>query len=436
MTRSTILLTGLVVPAVFGNGRGDDPQTNKSTGRVVEGRVVDDHQSPIAGALVMLRPDTPPAFRVEGAARTDADGRYHITLTTVDLRDSRLQSMVLATGFASAMGTIEAGAGPTITNFTLKPETRKTTEVRLLDPSGKPAVAVELAGSVGVYIPWSTTKTDTEGRCRVAMAVGQPMVLMAKPAGARPIVTILMNAKNDPTAIAIRLLEPIRGRVNDAEGRPLPQITVGRSITFRLGKPMMVPHLQSSTATTDAEGRFELAPTVMIRPFQFERPDRKSPPMTICFADQEFRRFAYRVEDISGPIEPLEITLQPCRLIRAPIEPDPDFSSAGAVGSLSFMVVPRPANSTYPPELLSKQLSGEDMASGKPIEVRLPPGRYLLSLRRYITDVQKPGVAERELVVSPGEEPLDLPPLRIEPVAHQKNGRQAGSGDRGDRPRH
>ena len=75
MTRSTILPTGLVVLAVFGIGRGDDPQTNKSTGRMVEGRVVDDHQSPIAGALVMLRPDTPPrsAWREQHAPTpTDA----------------------------------------------------------------------------------------------------------------------------------------------------------------------------------------------------------------------------------------------------------------------------------------------------------------------------------------------------------------------------
>ena len=62
-------------------------------------------------------------------------------------------------------------------------------------------------------------------------------VLMAKPAVHRPIVTLLMNAKNDPTAIDIRLLEPIRGHVHDEDGRPLPQITVGRSITFEAGQP-------------------------------------------------------------------------------------------------------------------------------------------------------------------------------------------------------
>ena len=60
------------------------------------------------------------------------------------------------------------------------------------------------------------------------------------------------------------MLDPIRGRVHDAEGRPLPQITVGRLISSQLGKPKMVPHFRKPTVTTDAEGRFELPATVMV----------------------------------------------------------------------------------------------------------------------------------------------------------------------------
>ena len=178
MTRSLLYFTGIIVVAVLGVAQGDEPQAKKSAILVVEGRVIGDHGAPIAGALVMLGPALDfPRFTAEGTARTDAEGRYHINLIEADGRPSELRSMALATGFAYATGTVEAGSGKAVANFTLKPEAWRTTEIRLADPSGKPAAGVEMTWTLTGNIPWSRTKTDAEGRCRIAMAIGQPIHL-------------------------------------------------------------------------------------------------------------------------------------------------------------------------------------------------------------------------------------------------------------------
>ncbi len=154
MPRSTILLTGMIALSVSGLAHTDEPPPKKPVSRVVKGRVVDDHWAPIAGALVMLGPGLDfPGFTEEGTSRTDAEGRYHINLTNAEWAASKLQPMVLATGFAYKKGTIEAGVGKAVADFTLKLEAWKTTEIRLADPSGKPGAGVELTWTLTGNIP-------------------------------------------------------------------------------------------------------------------------------------------------------------------------------------------------------------------------------------------------------------------------------------------
>ena len=420
MKRSTFLLAAMIALAASGMAKGQELLTKKSAGRVVEGRVIDEHQAPIASALVLVRAASS-RFLPEGTARTDAEGRYHVDLTKTTWGAAKLQSVVLASGFAFATGTVEAGSGGVRADFTLKTEAWKTTEVRLADPSGKPAADVELNWSVGDRtIPWTRIKTDATGRCRIAMAIGQMMFLDARPPGARPVMAVLMNAKQGPAVINIPLLAPIRGRVHDAEGRSLPGVSVGRLIDFRTAKPRMRPHLRSPVATTDAEGRFELAPPLMLAEADFDRPGHRRPPGAICFADDQFQRLAFRVCDLSAPTEPLDITLEPGRLVRIPIESNAVYELPGAGGQLSFLASPRPALSTSDLNYAVCRLSREELIRGKPVEARLPGGKYKLRLECYITGVKSLGATEREVVVAPGEEPLELPALRLESTEHQK----------------
>jgi len=72
MSKAAALLVG-IISASFATVRGDEPQTGALAARVVEGRVVDNHGAPIAGAMVLLRSADPPRpFTNEATARTDA----------------------------------------------------------------------------------------------------------------------------------------------------------------------------------------------------------------------------------------------------------------------------------------------------------------------------------------------------------------------------
>jgi thiol-disulfide isomerase/thioredoxin len=413
-------LAVMTVFAAFGIAQGDEPPTTTSVGPVIEGRVVDHRQAPIAGALVLLRPNPSVPFAEGASARTDAEGRYRIDLTKAYPGASRLKSMVLATGFAVAAGTVNAGSGQAKADFTLTAEAWKTTEVVVTDRSGGSGAGVELICSVGRSVVWSRSKTDAEGHCGIQAPTGEPMTLQVRPAGARSIITTLMNGKDDPTALTIPLLPPILGRVHDTEGRPLPGVTVGRWIAARQGDPSVHPHRSATTVTTDVDGRFELAPPITIRVHAFYRSDRSRIPETLCFADRQFRHLAFRFYDVAGPIEPLDIALEPGRLVRIPIECDSAHSSPAA-GRLSVSMDRSPDFPDFDPVVLSNPLSREELIRGKSIiEVRLPKGKYKLSLVCYTDGGIGLGEATQEVTVDSGEVPLSLPPMRNDPAPHQK----------------
>jgi thiol-disulfide isomerase/thioredoxin len=426
---------GVIALSVSGIAQGNEPPTTKSTGRIVEGRVVNDRRAPIAGAMVSLRSgDFAGFFAERETARTDSEGRYRIDLAKTGWGASRLQSMVLAPAFAYTLGTVEAGSGKATAEFALRAEPWKTTEIRLAEPSGRPGAGVDLTCVAGA-VTWSRLRTDAGGRVRIAMAIGQPIEVKAMPPGARPVTVTLTNTPDGPGSITLPVLAPIRGRVHDAEGRPLPGITVGRSIMGDQGKPEVNPHFFSSTATTDHEGRFELIPTVMLTERDVDgRPDRFRSPSSICFTDPEFKRLAFGFVDLSGAVDSLDIALEPGRLIRFSIEPDLVRSLPDGTGELIVSVSPRPELPDFHLQVLSSDLSREAMRGGEKVEVRLPAGKYILSVESYSKEYRRVGQAERDLVVTAGQAPIDLPALRIESTPHQKLiGRPAPQIDATDR---
>jgi thiol-disulfide isomerase/thioredoxin len=406
--------TVITLFAVSGIVHGDERPVEV----VIEGRVVDSQRAPIVGALVMLRPSTSVPFVEEASARTDAEGRYRIGMPKATAGISKLQASVLAVGFKVAVGSVETGPTRVTADFTLEAQAWKTTEVIVADSSGGPSAGVELACSVGRNIAWSLHGTDAAGGCRIEMATGQPMTLQVRARRARPIVANLMSESGDSTAIRLRLLPPIRGRVRNTAGQPVPQVTVGRSITVLQGKPGVHPHRGGAVATTDADGLFELAPPVLLTERQLQGGDRYRAPATICFADRELKHLAFKVDDWSKDIGPLEVVLEPSRLIRVPIE----FNSAPSPVAvhLSFSIPPRPDCPDFDPVVLFKPLDGQELTGSKSVEVMLPKGKYRLNLVCYTEGGTRLGEASQEITVDAGQTPVSLPPVRLIPAPHQK----------------
>ena len=422
MKRSVLLKVGMIC-ATFATARGDEPPSGTVAGRVVEGRVVDDQGAPISGAMVLLGLADPPLpFTKEATTRTDAQGRYRIVLTSPRLASSRLRSLALAPGFKLARGTVVAGSGVATASFTLSPEPWKTTEVRLVDLSGRPLPGVELMCSIPLGVPWSELVTDAEGRCRVTMAIDQGCTLLGKPEGARPIDVYLANLKNDPAAVTVTLLPPIRGRVRDPDGRPLPDVVVGRMIYGENDRMKMLPHFLGSAITnTDGEGRFALAPTNSIAPDETKRPGEYRPPTTVCFADKDFTRFAFRLVDLSGPVEPLDVTLGRGRPVNIRVERGSAPTSPDVRDSLTLAIVDRPDIFKVGPHVWAKILNQGERSGNDSIKMALPADKYILAVESYdAKTLALLGQAERELVVGTGTELLDLPPLRIDATFHQK----------------
>jgi thiol-disulfide isomerase/thioredoxin len=387
---------------------------------VVEGRVLDGYGAPIANALVLLRRgDRPVAWPEKGAIRSNSLGRYQIELSRIEAPSSKIRTQVIAHGFASSIQNIDTATAKVTVDFALKPGPWKTTEIRMIDPAGHPAAGIELKCVLG-DVTWSQLKTDADGRCRVAMAIDQRMEANCAPAGVRPIRFGLMNTKDGPAVLTLALQPPIRGRVRDRQGRPVPNVTLGRSISLDNSKPEMYPHLFSGLATTDSEGRFEYSPTVLLSERDFERPNRQGYPFPIVFADHDFKRLAIGLVNIAGPIEPLDITLEPARLVRIPIEQASAPSAAGAVGFLRAALVPRHDIPEFKVLVLTTEVSNQVVSGSKSLEVALPAGKFVFTVEYFADGARLPTRTVQEEVVPPGEGTFDLPALRAEPTVHER----------------
>ena len=420
MKRSTILSV-CVALTLAGTGRGDDSTKNAPRNRLVQGRVTDARGEPIAGATISFRSRESAGFLTDQATgKTASDGRYHVDLSKVEWGTTKLESLCLAPEFAYVLSPVEAGTGTAIADFTLEREPWRTTEIRLAESSGRPRAGVDVTFGIGDGI-WSRAKTDADGRCSVTMAVGQPIKIDAKPPGARPVMIWLLNGQDDPKFITLPVLWPIRGRVRDASGRPLEGITVGRSVSIEAGKPKVHPHFYSKLVSTDREGHFEFAPTVLMRPRDVEnRPNRYRWPGSICYVDRDLKRFAFGLIDLSAPIDPLDVTLADARPVRFRLAADSVPLSTETTGVLTVSLSPRQDLPDFRPQVLYQEIPRESLASGGHVEAHLPTGKYILSVECYQNAGRCIGQGEQAVDISDGKGPIDLRPLRIEPPPHQK----------------
>ena len=297
ISRILALVSGITISAMCGIAWSDEPPDGKSiAGCRGPGR---GRAWLAGGGVTVLLRATEPLLK-DGTAHTNADGRYRIEWSQSEQADSEVQLMVLAPGFAYRLVPASAPPGKAAAEIKLKAEAWKTTEIRLADPSGRPAVGVELLCSIALA-SWARLKTDAAGLCRFAMAIGVPTHFEAKPPGARPINLTLLNGKDDPATIKLPVLEPIRGRVHDAAGRPLSGVSIGRLFAVKQGKTTVLPHSRGPASKTDNDGRFELAPPVAIDSHDLNHPGRYRFPSSICFADRDLKRLAFGIVDLVEP---------------------------------------------------------------------------------------------------------------------------------------
>jgi thiol-disulfide isomerase/thioredoxin len=420
MMRFTTGMLAIALLHSWGISRGDDRQITKPATRIIEGRVLDAGGAPVKGARVVLRADDDVMQPNGVIAETGADGRYSADVSRHGWAGSKLRCRALAPGFAYASRQVGAGSGRTTTDFTLKAEPWRSTEVRLADPAGRPGIGMAVSCLID-DLPWATLNTDDAGRCAVTMAIGQAFVLEAKPAASRPIRAVLLNTKVGPAQVVLPLLGSIVGRVHDAAGGPLAGVTVGRLISEGEQGLEVHPHFFSETVTTGADGKFAYAPTVMLRERDFEgRLDRKRLPGSICFADQSCMRVAFGLVDLAGPVEPLDIALEPGRPVRIPIEIDTVRPSADATGFLTVSLVPRLDLPGFELPVLSRDLTAGMLSGTGHVELRLPAGKYKFTVDCFTPAGKRLGEASGALMVAAGIDRLDLPALKVGSTAHQK----------------
>ncbi len=414
--RTALTLVGFAVAIMA--ARGDEPAKAVGPGRVIQGTVVTAAGKPVEGARVLIGEfGSGMSFVNDAAATTDARGQYRVSPGQFSWAKGALRALVLFPGFEIGDRRVEPGVATA--NFELAAQPWKETLVRLEDESGKAVAGVEVQCLLG-EATWARPKTDAAGSFRLAMAPELWVGLSANPDGARPIKMLFAVRKNGPASITLPVLQPIRGRVLNPDGKPAPDVAVGRWITFGSdGTGEMLPFFNGALAFTDREGRFAIAPEVQLKGSQLENPKSPHLPWALCFADRSFRRAAYRFFDPTRAAPPLEVTLEPARRVRVPITGEFLGEYPRAALNTEISIVPRSDAPDIKYYFITRTMMIESKAAGPVLEEYLPAGTYdLKTSLRDENDVTR-GKATRRVVVSTGEEsPIDLPPLELGPPDH------------------
>ncbi len=165
---------------------------------------------------------------------------------------------------------------------------------------------------------------------------------------------------------------------------------------------------------TDSQGSFTCESTI-------SRRNAKA----IYIASPDFSRRAIHVVRFDDPDKPAEITLRPVRVVRARVIETPRdvpgsklnwqvYSVDPADGRLSAIPVIGQVGSVWDDGFLECADAKSTPGAEPWLEICVPAGRYKLTLE---SDTLYRGV---DLVVPPGDQPLDLPDLHVERLAWAK----------------
>ncbi len=383
-------------------------------GRVVVGRVTTGDGRPVGGATVLAAGVEPRTGVSDDArARSEADGRYRLDLGRLAWSTARITVKVLARDFAAMTVPVAAGSGEAVADLRVEPAPWPVTEVELLDDAGRPLAGVEWETWADVKITWERLRTDNRGRCRVAMAPNTYFTMRADPAGLRSALLILDNAADDARVITVRALPPLIGHVVDRDGRPVPGAEVGRMIIPDGDRLVVLTHFYSQAATTDADGRFTLSPTLFSR----ERDRREGMPAfpidPLCVVDPSRERIAFSLVHFDRVNEPLTVRLGPMSKVTIPLEAD--FTTPDGTLELRVDVSVRPDPRHPKMTLPAVNQWVRSVRVPGPVTVPLPPGAFALRIAAYATGTNTlAGVAFRDVTVGEGGAPVEAgPPLVI-----------------------
>ncbi len=325
MSTLVAIVVGLLglVSAQAPNGGGPAAQPAK---RVVEGRVTDTNGNPVREGKVMFGPQDPPLpFRDSTAVAIDAQGHYRIELAAFTLgtrsrpATDALRYLVLVPGYRSEAGRVAAGRGPGKVDVQLKPREWRTTEITLVDRDEKPVPGASVSLRYEFTV-WSRQTSDAQGRCLVKSAPDVAFGIKVEKEGYLPTELATRATAADPTSFNVPFFPVIEGRVVDPNGKPLDGIQIGMMLTEGIvgntGSGLKLYPLRGvkDLITTDAQGRFKLAPLVVLDGKDLgHKPDLAIWHPRICFADKELRRVFFGRLDVQRATGPYDITLRPAQ---------------------------------------------------------------------------------------------------------------------------
>jgi RNA polymerase sigma factor (sigma-70 family) len=399
--------------------------------RLITGRATDAEGRPIRDARVSFGPQKVLApFEESAMVVTDVDGRFRIELSGFPIGSETpsatgpLRYFVLAPGFRDTVGNVDAGTVPVALDVRLTAAPWPKTAIRLVDRDAKPVSGAKVTLRMQSPGVWSDETSDSDGRCAVQSSPGLAFSITVERPGFLPVRFGSRGTADEPTSFTVPLYRAIEGQVIDESGKPLPDIQIGRLIAPNydagLDKPSdtleMCPLIGSKQpAVSSIDGRFSLAPMVDLRRRSGEF---KIWPMVLCFADRALRRVHFLRVDMQGPREAYTITLRPARRVQIAIEHKVTLPS-GPLNSWweLFQLADdgRADGSVFVMQgLVKRHGQSKDLQGGEWIEAYWPVGKYRLELHSA-DPVARQGTeeAQTEVTVSSGDEPLALPPIKM-----------------------
>ena len=435
MNIAAILLI-LASPALPSPCGADDPVAKPAT-RVIEGRVLDSRGQPVRQGKVFFGPrEARIPFDEQSTATLDGEGRYRIELKGFAFGDKPipatepLRFLALSAGFRPELGKVEPGNVPSVVDVRLTPEPWKETLLRFVNRKGEAVAGVEADLSIASRQAWETLKSDAEGRCRVATPAGLGFSIRARPGDYLATSFGFRGVAEDPVDLTVPLYDPIRGRVVDPDGKPLPGIQIGRLIAPDYNfnapdkqRPLLMYAMKGSRepAVTDKDGRFDLRPAITLESRSLDRSGAfRTWPEPLCFADQALRRVAFLGVNVKDARPSYEVVLKPARQVRIPLEHAVATPSGRIESWWEIIRLSGDGEAAGSIRVMSGEV-GPKAEAGHVLEAYWPEGRYKLTVNSA-DPVADQGLEETsvEVVVPPGEGPLTLPTLRMTALLHRR----------------